>query len=90
MNIGYDKIGAPLYCDTGLHDGDMRIDLHIRLYLSPQEYADYQGPESLQITLATPEPPLLASQPGAAGGRSPARRHGITGRLSTTGQENGA
>lgn len=42
MNIGYDKIGALLYCDTGLHDGDMCIDLHIRLYLSPQEYASYQ------------------------------------------------
>jgi hypothetical protein len=55
----FDKIGYPLYCDTGPHEGDMRIDLTIRLYLSPQEYARYQGPESLRITLG---------EPGAAGG----------------------
>ena len=47
-------IGAPLYCDTGLHEGDMRIDLTISLYLSPQEYARYQGPDSLRITLGEP------------------------------------
>jgi hypothetical protein len=71
----FDKIGYPLYCDAGPHEGDTRVDLTIRLYLSPQEYARYQGPESLHITLGEPgeagsaEPP--AGQP--AGGGRPAR-----------------
>jgi hypothetical protein len=47
----FGKIGYPLYCDTGPYAGDMRIDLTIRLYLSPEEYARYEGSESLQITL---------------------------------------
>ena len=59
MKTRFDEIGYPLYCDGGPHEGDTRIDLSIRVYLSPQEYAWYQGPESLQITLA---------EPGAAGG----------------------
>jgi hypothetical protein len=63
----FDEIGYPLYCDAGPHEGDTRIDLTIRLYLSPQEYARYQGPENLRITLGKPgeagsaEPP--AGQP---------------------------
>ena len=59
MKTRFDEIGYPLYCDAGPHEGDTRIDLTVSLYLSPQEYARYQGPESLQITLA---------EPGAAGG----------------------
>ena len=51
MKIRFDKIGYPLYCDAGPFEGDMRIDLNIRLYLSPEEYARYEGSESLQITL---------------------------------------
>jgi hypothetical protein len=59
----FDKIGYPLYCDIGPHEGDMRIALAISLYLTPQEYARYEGPESLRITLAEP-----GSEPVAAGG----------------------
>ena len=59
MKTRFDEIGYPLYCDAGPHEGDTRIDLTLRLYLSPQEYARYQGPESLRITLG---------EPGAAGG----------------------
>ena len=51
MKTRFGKIGYPLYCDTGPYAGDMRIDLTIRLYLSPKEYARYEGSESLQITL---------------------------------------
>ena len=51
MKARFDKIGYPLYCDAGPYAGDMRIDLTIRLYLSPEEYARYEGTESLQITL---------------------------------------
>ena len=54
MKTRFDGIGYPLYCDAGPHEGDTRIDLSISLYLSPQEYARYQGPESLRITLAEP------------------------------------
>jgi hypothetical protein len=50
----FDKIGYPLYCDVGPHEGHMRVDLAISLYLSPQEYASYEGPESLRITLGEP------------------------------------
>ena len=59
MKTRFDKIGYPLYCDAGPHEGDTRIDLTISLYLSPQEYASYEGPESLHITLGDPgsEPP---------------------------------
>jgi hypothetical protein len=59
----FDKIGYPLYCDAGAHEGDMRVDLTLRLYLSPQEYASYEGPESLRITLGEP-----GSEPAGAGG----------------------
>ena len=59
MKARFDQARYPPYCDAGPHEGDMRVDLTIRLYLSPQEYARYQGPESLRITLA---------EPGAAGG----------------------
>ena len=51
VKIRFDKVGYPLYCDAGPYEGDMRIDLNIRLYLSPEEYARYEGSESLQITL---------------------------------------
>ena len=51
MKARFDKIGYPLYCDAGPYAGDMRIDLTIRLYLTPEEYARYEGTESLQITL---------------------------------------
>ena len=51
MEIRFDKIGYPLYCDAGLYEGDVRIDLAIRLYLSPEEYARYEGTESLRVTL---------------------------------------
>ena len=52
MKTRFGKIGYPLYCDAGPYAGDMRIDLTIRLYLSPEEYARYEGTESLQITLS--------------------------------------
>ena len=51
MKVRFGKIGYPLYCDAGPYEGDMRIDLNIRLYLSPEEYARYEGTESLQMTL---------------------------------------
>jgi hypothetical protein len=51
VKIRFGTVGCPLYCDVGPNAGDMLIDLSIGLYLSPQEYASYQGPESLQITL---------------------------------------
>ena len=54
MKTRFDKIGYPLYCDAGPHEGEIRIDLTIRLYLLPQEYARYEGPESLRITLGEP------------------------------------
>lgn len=63
MKTRFDKIGYPLYCDAGPHEGDTRIDLTISLYLSPQEYASYEGPESLRITLGEP-----GSEPAGVGG----------------------
>jgi hypothetical protein len=51
VKVRFDRIGYPLYCDAGPYEGDMRIDLSIRLYLSLEEYARYEGSESLQITL---------------------------------------
>jgi hypothetical protein len=59
----FDKAGYPLYCDAGPHEGEVRAGLVIRLYLSPQEYARYGGPESLSITLSEP-----ATEPAPAGG----------------------
>jgi len=52
VKIKFIRIGCPLYCDIGPHEGDMQIDLTIKLYLSPDEYARYAGSESLQITLS--------------------------------------
>ena len=52
MKVRFDKIGYPLYCDAGPYEGDLRIDLVVRLYLSPEEFASYEGSESLQITLS--------------------------------------
>ena len=54
MKTRFDKASYPLYCDAGPHEGDMRVDLTLRLYLSPQEYARYEGPESLRVTLGEP------------------------------------
>jgi hypothetical protein len=51
VKISVDKAGPPLYCDAGPCEGDMRVDLTIRLYLSPEEYAQYEGPSCLLITL---------------------------------------
>jgi hypothetical protein len=51
MKVKFIRIGAPLYCDAGPQEGDTRIDLTVKLYLSPEEYADYEGTESLQVTL---------------------------------------
>lgn len=65
MKTRFDEIGHPLYCDAGPHEGGTRIDLSISLYLSPQEYARYQGPESLQITLAEPGAAGSAAEPSA-------------------------
>jgi hypothetical protein len=69
VKIRFDKVGYPLYCDAGPCEGDMRIDLNIRLYLSPEEYARYEGSESLQITLQetetdTSEPATPPNLPG--------------------------
>jgi hypothetical protein len=52
VKVKFIRIGYPLYCDAGPHEGDMRIDLTIKLYLSPDEYARYADSESLQITLS--------------------------------------
>ncbi len=66
MKTRFDKIGYPLYCDAGPHEGDTRIDLTISLYLSPQEYASYEGPESLRITLGEPLPaPAAPGEPAS-------------------------
>ncbi len=51
MKIRFGKVGYPLYRDAGPYEGQMRVDLSIRPYLSPEEYARYEGSESLQITL---------------------------------------
>ncbi len=51
MKIRFDKVGYPLYCDVGPYEGDMGTDLSNKLYLAPEEYARYEGSESLQITL---------------------------------------
>ena len=77
MKTRFDEIGYPLYCDAGPHEGEMRIGLTIRLYLSPQEYARYQGPESLQITLGEPVTAGGTAEPSTgrpAGDGRPARR----------------
>ena len=63
MKVRFDKVGYPLYCDAGPCEGDMRLDLTIRLYLSPQELARYEGSESLHVTLGEP-----GSEPVPAGG----------------------
>jgi hypothetical protein len=51
VKVRFDKTGYPLYCDAGPYEGDMRIDLSIRLYLSPEEYARYGSAENLRVTL---------------------------------------
>ena len=47
MKTRFDKIGYPLYCDAGPDEGSMRMDMQVRLYLSAEEYARYEGAESL-------------------------------------------
>jgi hypothetical protein len=76
----FDNIGYPLYCDAGPHEGDMRIDLAIRLYLSQQEYARYEGTESLHITLGAP-----GSQPLPAGGTAEPSRELQAGGMAAAG-----
>lgn len=49
MKIRFAKVGYPLYCDAGPCEGDMRIDLNIRLYLSPEEYARYEGSQACTL-----------------------------------------
>jgi hypothetical protein len=67
VKIKFIRIGYPLYCDVGPHEGDMRVDLAIRLYLSPQEHARYEGSGSLHITLgergSEPVPPGSTAEP---------------------------
>ena len=65
MKIRFGKVGYPLYCDAGPYEGDMRIDLTITLYLSPEEHAAYDGPESLQVTLAGSGAGLLPDGEGS-------------------------
>jgi hypothetical protein len=55
MKVRFDKIGYPLYCDAGSCAGDIRIDLALSPYLSPEEYARYEGSKSLRITLSDRE-----------------------------------
>ena len=77
MKTRFDKAGFPLYCDAGPYEGDMRVDLMLRVYLSPQEYARYEGPESLHITLGEPVADSGAAEPSSeprAGGAGPAAR----------------
>jgi hypothetical protein len=71
VKVRFEKIGYPLYCDAGPCDGDMRIDLSIRLYLSPEEYARYEGSESLRITLDQ----AVAQRLDGAGPKAPASGH---------------
>lgn len=78
MKIRFDEIGYPLYCDAGPREGDTRIDLTIRLYLSPEDYARYQGPGSLRITLGEPVAAGGTAEPSR--GR-PARGDGRPARL---------
>jgi hypothetical protein len=58
----FDKIGYPLYCDAGPDEGSMRVDMQVRLYLSAEEYARYEGAEDLRVTLKEDE---AARLPGA-------------------------
>ena len=77
MKTRFDKAGFPVYCDAGPYEGDMRVDLMLRVYLSPQEYARYEGPESLHITLGEPVADSGAAEPSSeprAGGAGPAAR----------------
>ncbi len=77
MKTRFDKVSYPLYCDAGPHEGDMRIDLMVRLYLSPQEYASYEGAESLRITLGEPVAAGGSAEPSTrrpGGGGQPPRR----------------
>ena len=88
MKVRFGKVGYPLYCDTGPCEGDVRIDLAISLYLSPEEYARYEGSECLRIALSDHEdgavrgpgehgPRPLADAPArpAPGGKSASGEH---------------
>ena len=59
----------PPHRDQRRHVG--RVHLAISLYLLPQEYASYEGPESLRITLGEPGsgPPGPAAPPNRPGDR---------------------
>jgi hypothetical protein len=72
VKVSFDKICHPLYCDIGPHAGDMLIGLKISLYLSPEEYATYQGTNSLRITLGESEgTPLQAGNTAEPSGELP-------------------
>ena len=72
VKIKFIRIGYPLYCDVGPHEGDMRVDLTIRLYLSPQEHARYEGSGSLHITLGERGgEPLAAGSTAESSGELP-------------------
>ena len=43
MKVRFGKIGYPLYCDAGPYAGQMRIDLTIRLYLTPRGVRQVRG-----------------------------------------------
>ena len=46
MKVRFDKIGYPLYCDAGPYEGDMRIDLNIRLYLCRRSTPATRAPKA--------------------------------------------
>jgi hypothetical protein len=89
----FDKIGYPLYCDAGPSEGDMRVDLTLTLYLSPQEYARYEGPESLRITLDEPVAAGGTAEPSreraAADARLPAPGEPASDSPASTAKEHG-
>jgi hypothetical protein len=60
-----------LYCDTGPHQGETKIEIRATVYLTPEEYKSYKGSRSLQITMRdVPEPErpeFRRSRPGIKG-----------------------
>ena len=64
MKASFGKASQPLYSDAGPCTGDVRTGLTIRLYLSQEEHARYDGPGSLRITLAGSGDDLLPDAEG--------------------------
>lgn len=62
MKMTVDKSSGPVYCDTGPHAGSTRVDLQVRVYMSPEEHARYGGALSLRMTLED-DPHADGSQP---------------------------